>query len=337
MPRSSPTAPPPGARPLIRTRSTVPWLIALLLGASPGVQEAHARQGVPAVAADPALATSLLRVEFAIRDRPPEPDAWAGLNRAFDQATFLFFAGQVDPVVAAMDALVTRIEPDAGRRAEHEEEARSAVGRTLERGEVLEGSRGPIAVRIHGPASPGPDPLPVIVALHGAGGNEHMFVEAYGAGRLAALAEERGFVLVSPATPSVAADPEALGRILDFAARSYPLDRSRVHLVGHSMGAAAAWSLALRSPGEIASVACLAGVCGGGSAPSGAPLPSLLVIAGGLDPIIPPERIGAAVQAAEAAGRSVTYRVEEDQGHTLIVGYVIDSVVDWLLRPGGDR
>ncbi len=285
-------------------------------------------------APDPALAEALLRVEFAIRDRPPAPEAWAELNRAFDQATFLFFAGQVDPVVAAMDALVARIEPDADRRQAQVAEARAASGAIAERGQVVEGSRGPIRVRVHGPANPGPDPLPVIVALHGAGGNEHMFVEAYGAGRLAALAEERGFVLVSPTTPAAAADPEALERILAFVETSHRVDRRRVHLLGHSMGAAAAWSMALRSPDRIASVACLAGVCGGGEAASGTGLPPLLVIAGGLDPIIPPARIGAAVQAAEGAGRRVEYRVEEAQGHTLIVGYVMDSVVDWLLGPG---
>jgi predicted esterase len=241
----------------------------------------------------------------------------------------------VDPVVAAMDALVARIEPDAERREAQDAEARAVSGAIAGRGEVVEGSRGPIAVRVHGPASPGPDPLPVIVALHGAGGNEHMFVEAYGAGRLAALAEDRGFLLVSPATASVAADPEALERILAFVEASHPVDRSRVHLVGHSMGAAAAWSMALRSPDRIASVACLAGVCGGGEAGADGALPPLLVIAGGLDPIISPARIGPAVQAAEAAGRRVEYRVEEAQGHTLIVGYVIDSVVEWLLGPGG--
>ncbi|TVP54302.1 MAG: hypothetical protein EA351_13555 [Gemmatimonadales bacterium] len=125
--------------------------------------------------------------------------------------------------------------------------------------------------------------------------------------------------------------------MLDFAARSYPVDRSQVHLVGHSMGAAAAWSLALRAPGKITSVACIAGVCGGGKTSSEASLPPLLVIAGGLDPIIPPERIEAAVQAAEAAGRRVEYRVEEEQGHTLIVGYAIESVVDWLFRDHSGR
>ena len=58
-----------------------------------------------------------------------------------------------------------------------------------------------IPVRVYRPitADPG-ETLPVVIALHGAGGNEHMFFETLGNGRIKKLAEQFKFIAVSPAT-----------------------------------------------------------------------------------------------------------------------------------------
>ncbi|TVR65053.1 MAG: alpha/beta fold hydrolase [Gemmatimonadales bacterium] len=290
----------------------------------------------PSLAAQEALAEALLRVEYALAERPPQAEEVAELNQRFDRATLAFFAGQQEAVLQAMDELAARIEPDEGVRAGQAERARATVEALPARGRTLDRPT-PLPYRLHWPELEEGDrwagPLPVVVALHGAGGNEHMFLEAYGAGRLPALADALGFVVISPSTPAMAADPGALGALLDAAAEEGAIDRDRVYLVGHSMGAGAAWSLATRQPDAIRAVACIAGPCGGGvPAGTGATLPPLLAVAGGLDPLAAPDRMQAAAEAGRREGVQVDLRVMDTQGHTLIVGAVLDEVMTWLLE-----
>jgi predicted esterase len=297
------------------------------------------------------LAEALLRVEYALRDRPPPPEERGAINRAFDQASLAFFAGQVDVVLDRLDSLVARVEPEAERREAQAREAAATMAALPDRGLLLEGTPS-IPWRLVAPDGweGSSTPLPVVVALHGAGGNEHMFVEAYGAGRLAALAREEGFVVISPLTPAFAQRADALEALLEAAGALGPIQREAVFLLGHSMGAGAAWSATLRDPSRVAAVACVAGACGqrpatpagpegglpgSGEAGSNAlPWPPLLVVAGGLDPLAPPARLQPVAEAAFQAGLPVTFRVLEEEGHTLVVGAVLEEVVAWLLSAG---
>ncbi len=106
--------------------------------------------------------------------------------------------------------------------------------------------------------------VPLVIALHGAGGSEHMFFEAYGNGKLVELARARGWIVVSPAharlkRPRVAGVVEALAQVL-------PVDRSRVAVVGHSMGALAGLGMVEREPESVAALVAM----GGGRAPRNA-------------------------------------------------------------------
>ena len=280
-----------------------------------------------------ALAGVLLEVELALKERPPEPHRVAEVNRAFDQASLAFFAGRVETVIAALASLVESVEPDPEVRERQRLRAREILAGLDAQVNLLEiPGAAPVPYRLHGPPAGGGAPLPVVVALHGAGGNEHMFLEAYGAGRIRELADERGFVVVSPATAALARAPEALPALLDAAAERHPIDRTRVYLMGHSMGAGAAWALAERFPELVAGVACIAGGCGGGPAPTApAGLPRLLLVAGELDPIAAPARVEAAAAQARDRGVAAEYWLIPDQGHTLLVGAVLDQVVSWLL------
>ncbi len=324
---------------LLRILAAATVLPGILVPLAPGA--AAQQPGAPATAAPlDALAEALLRVEYALRDRPAAAADRAALNRAFDQATLAFFAGQVEPVVAAMDALVARIEPEETVREAHAAAAAATVSSLADRGREITGSP-PLAYRlVIPPGAPAePEGFPVVVALHGAGGNEHMFVEAYGAGRLADLAVQDGFVLLSPSTIHFAQRPGALEALLEAVEDQVPVDRSRVFLVGHSMGAGAAWATTLRDPGAVRGVVCIAGPCGAGAPPrepdrgegTAATRPPLLVVAGALDPLSPPARLEAAAAQARDAGWEVKLRTRENEGHTLIVGEVIDDVVAWLL------
>ena len=100
-------------------------------------------------------------------------------------------------------------------------------------------------------------PVPLVVALHGAGGSENMFFESYGAGHIVKECQKRGWLLVSPRSGLLTTPPVA--DIVAKLRERYPIDPKRVFLVGHSRGAGQAFDLVQRHPGTFAAVASLGG------------------------------------------------------------------------------
>ena len=177
--------------------------------------------------------------------------------------------------------------------------------------------------------TPGPK-APLLIALHGLGGDENMFPDAYGNGKLASLAAQRGFILVSPRVDLMTfASPKALDALLDDLATMYDFDRERVYVLGHSMGAGAGAFAARNSITKVAGVACLAG---GLQRPVARPVAPILIYAGELDPIASAKTLKAAALASKAAGFRVEYREAANEGHTLMVASVLDDAVAWLLE-----
>lgn len=180
-------------------------------------------------------------------------------------------------------------------------------------------------------------PLPLLIALHGAGGDESMFMFGYGDGILRKLAADRRLIVASPRSEMLGT-PANFDALVANLSRDYPIDPKRIYVVGHSMGAAVTSGLATSRGSAIAAVACLAG--GRITAPpKDAPLPDpkprtapVLIIAGPLDPIIPAARLRPGADAAKAAGLPVLYRERENYGHTLIVGTTLPEALDWLLQ-----
>jgi predicted esterase len=289
----------------------------------------EAQPAAPVGAARERLALAYLRVEAAWRDHPPTGAAIAAANRAFDASTLAFFGGRFAEATAQIDSLARSLDPSPARW--------DALGDSLARvltampgkGERLTVDGVEVPYRTLLP--PGSAPAPVILALHGAGGDEHMFLDAYGAGRLRALAAAQGAIVISPGTNAVLRAPGAFAALIDAVARVRPIDRSRIVVIGHSLGAGAAWRLALQQRGRIAAVACIAGGCGtlppGTTADS---LPPLLLVAGALDPIANADRLEQASSAARAAGVTVTFERRAHYGHTLLVGDALPEVVRWL-------
>lgn len=188
-----------------------------------------------------------------------------------------------------------------------------------------------VPCRVYAPAAAadGTHPLPLVVALHGAGGDESMFMEGYGAGAIKQLADRRGFVVVSPLTYMVMGNAAVFDGIVDAAAMTYAIDPARVYVLGHSMGGGAAAGLAVQRPDRLAAACCIAGT---GRLAAAKKLPPVLLIAGELDPLIPPDRIKAGAEAAQKAGLPVEVRVATDYGHTLVVSGRLAEAVAWLLE-----
>ena len=165
---------------------------------------------------------------------------------------------------------------------------------------------------------------PLIVALHGAGGDENMFVDAYGEGVLVRLADSLGAIVVSPLANGFT--PITFDSLLAVVTRGYAIDTTRVFAIGHSMGAGFVARLANTRGARLAGVAMLAG----GAPITAADAPPALFVGAALDPIIPAARVKSSADATTAAGRRATYRELPHDGHTLMVGPSVPMAISWL-------
>jgi predicted esterase len=116
-----------------------------------------------------------------------------------------------------------------------------------------------VPVRILAPAkSRNNSPMPLVIALHGAGGTENLFFDGYGNGKIVSLCEQRGWLLVAPRCGQFGGGPN-LPAVINELRRRYPIDADKVFLVGHSMGAAFAVQAACQEPTRFAGVVALGG------------------------------------------------------------------------------
>jgi predicted esterase len=296
---------------------------------------------VPAAAQQPAagatdslrerLAADYLRLELALQDAAEAGVAVPAeerrrLSRAFDGLTLQFFSGNLQGALSSLDALVGSVAGGTAAMATLEERAQHTLGWLAGQRLVEDAAGAATPYLLHVPERTAPQGgWPVVVAVHGAGGDERMFFGGYGAGIIRELADAHGIAVVTPRAPL---PTDALVALVDALAARHPLDASRVALVGHSMGAAIVGRAALERPERFRGVACIAGSCGSGGAVSAGP--PVLMVAGALDPLFRVEMLAAQAESLRQAGRNVEFRALEDEGHTLVVGAALPAAMQWL-------
>lgn len=185
-----------------------------------------------------------------------------------------------------------------------------------------------VPCRILAPTS-GDGPFPLVFTLHGAGGDENMWPDGYGAGELKTLVERHRFIAISPRTELLIGNAVLFESLIDSAASLYPIDRARVYLIGHSLGAMASTSLGTQRPARIAALCLIAGM---GRFSANAKLPPTLVLSGEIDPLMRAEQVEAGVNDARRAGQNVELRMIKGRGHTLLVGEQMPEAFAWLLK-----
>lgn len=97
--------------------------------------------------------------------------------------------------------------------------------------------------------------LPVVIALHGAGGSENLFFEGYGGGKILELCKRRGWILVAPRNFGFSA--KRMEEFLNALSDIYPIDRRRIFLIGHSLGSAQALTIVSEKPELFRSLALI--------------------------------------------------------------------------------
>ncbi|MEW6743723.1 MAG: alpha/beta hydrolase-fold protein [Planctomycetota bacterium] len=175
---------------------------------------------------------------------------------------------------------------------------------------------------------------PLVVALHGLGGDE-MSWDIYGGGALFREAEKRGLIVVCPLGIDRAsfyighAQGEIFELIAELTAR-LPIDRSRIYLMGHSMGGFGTFSLAIARPELFAALAPISGGGDPSRAASIAHLPQFIVH-GSADRIVPVAMSRLMFDASRRAGADVRLEVVPGGDHMDVVMRKLPAILDWLL------
>ncbi len=192
---------------------------------------------------------------------------------------------------------------------------------------VVKLAQGELVLRLYAPAQAAKDtPLPLVIALHGARGDENMFLDGYGLGRIRALSDQQGFLLVCPRTGGEL-KPETLEALLAALALDYAIDEKRIGLLGHSAGAGIAARLAAARPERFCALACFSG----GPRSDVQRLPPAWLRVGAIDQLADPAGLEATAKELRERGLPLDFQILPDLGHTLIVGEALDGAIAWLL------
>jgi pimeloyl-ACP methyl ester carboxylesterase len=167
--------------------------------------------------------------------------------------------------------------------------------------------------------------FPLAVGLHGSGwlGHKISYKKTGGA---------RGpMFTVTPIDEGGPWKIEFLNAYLDELERMLPIDRDRVYLSGHSLGAMATWEWALDNPERFAAIAPMAGI---GEPYRASRLKHVPVwaIHGENDHVVPRGFEEQMVTALQACGGSVRYSVIKGGGHNMPVDLDWGQIDAWYLR-----
>ena len=175
---------------------------------------------------------------------------------------------------------------------------------------------------------------PLVVALHGAGGDENTFMESFD-GTFKENARDRGYIVASvngrgPYGGYRDASAQDVIDGLDLVQRVYPIDETRTYLMGHSMGGGGTVRIGFENADRFAALAPIAGY-GLAEDLAKAPEMPLFIAQGELDALVPVERARNFHEAAQALGMpSLHYAENEGTDHVAIVAEVMDQIFDWF-------
>jgi len=225
---------------------------------------------------------------------------------------------------AILDAAGQGRDPFAGKRGDFRKAYRSAADNTLQ------------PYRILIPASyDGSKALPLLVALHGMGGDENSMFDGYHEA-LKREVERVGFIAVCPKGRDSAsmyrgtAEQDVMD-VIALVERDYRVDSRRVYLMGHSMGGYGTWSVAMDHPGVFAA---LGPISGGGDTNGLAKIRSIpaYVVHGDNDKTVNVIQSRRMVEAGKKLDMNITYVEEPGGSHISVAEPSFAPMLDFFAK-----
>jgi poly(3-hydroxybutyrate) depolymerase len=230
---------------------------------------------------------------------------------------------------AAANAVLSSLEAGkdafAGKHGDGHRAYRSTVDNTLQ------------PYRLFIPESYDPSkPAPLLVALHGMGGDENSIFDSYANGLMKREAERTGFIVACPKGRDSAsmyrgtAEKDVLDVMADVQ-HTYRIDATRVYLMGHSMGAYGTWSIAMNHPDLFAA---LGPISGGGSAAGMAKIRDIpeYVVHGDDDRTVSVTQSRTMVEAGKKAGAEIVYVEVPGGSHVSVAAPAFAGMLDFFAR-----
>lgn len=180
------------------------------------------------------------------------------------------------------------------------------------------------------------DKKPLIIFLHGQSlcGTDLNKVLNYGTMDAVISGRKVDAYVVGPQNPGGAWKPSKVADIIDWVAQNYPIDTTRVYLLGMSLGGFGTIDFAATYPERVAAAMAF---CGGGSVKDYSGLCSvpLWIIHGTADQAVSVEESRRVVNAMKSAGDTSLLRYDEWVGvnHSRLARiFYIPEVYEWLFR-----
>jgi poly(3-hydroxybutyrate) depolymerase len=269
---------------------------------------------------------------------PPNPES-AVLNEYYD------FGAQIRNSLALLKSLESKKEPLVRAKGEHERHYAFA-----DAGEIM-------PYTIYVPAKyDGKAKLPLVLLLHGSGADNNTYFKRRGP-VLTQEAEKHGFIIVAPmgyrptggwgrtGAPTTAAsapvDPvrarmselsekDALN-VLELVANEYNVDRSRIYVMGNSMGGAGTWYLGAKYAERWAAIAPAAASSVGEGFPierlKGLPI---MYTNGDKDMTVRVEGARTMMAFLKSKGFDIPYNEIKDGTHDLSIWQALPTIFDFF-------
>jgi len=242
------------------------------------------------------------------------------------------FRATLKEATSMLDALDAGTDPFVSRRGEFKKAYRSKVDSTLQPYQVFVPT-----------AYDKSKMFPLVIALHGMGGDENSYFQAYAQGAFKTEAEKHGYIVACPKgrKPASMYIGDAEKDVMDVIAemrRDYNIDPDRVYLTGHSMGGYGTWSVAINHPDVFAALAPISGGANNPAAMSKIAHIPQLVVHGDTDPTVPVERSRVMVSEGKKLGAEIKYIEVPGGDHGSVVAPNFPAVFEWFdthKRKGG--
>jgi len=234
------------------------------------------------------------------------------------------FRKEVANATAIVDALDNGIDPLASLKGDFRRAYRSDVDRQLQ------------PYRMFVPKEyDGTKATPLVIALHGMGGDEDSMFDGYSQ-NLKKEAARLGFLVACPKGRTIASMYRGTAEkdVMDVLAevqRDYKVDANRIYIMGHSMGGFGTWSIAMNHPDVFAAL----GPFAGGGMPGGMAkikhIPEY-VVHGDNDKTVAVTSSRAMVEAGKKLGAPIEYVEVPGGSHSDVVAPRIGAMLDFFAK-----